>query len=61
MYLIYHVTLQDHVIKRSCDFTKGSSSLHVTILPGLVFIDIVIVDICNFLRDFTGPRVQMIV
>ena len=39
-YLICHVTLQDHFIKRSC------SSLYVTTLLGLVTIGIAVVKIC---------------
>ena len=34
-YLICYVTLQDHEIKRSCDFLEISSSLYVTTLPSL--------------------------
>ena len=47
-YSICHVTLQDHTVKGSCDFTEGSSTLHVTILPGLVAIDFVVVEIQGF-------------
>ena len=35
MYLICHVTLQDHV-KRFCDFNEGSFSFYRTTLPSLV-------------------------
>ena len=38
--LICYVTSQDHVIEGSCDFTSGSSSLHVTILPSLMVMSI---------------------
>ena len=34
----------DHVIKGSCDFMEGSSSLYKTTLPGLVAIGIVAVE-----------------
>ena len=34
-----------HTIKISCDFMEGSSRLYVTILQGLVAIDIVVVEI----------------
>ena len=42
-YLIYHVTLQDHEIKRFCDITEESSSIFRTILPSLVAIATVVV------------------
>ena len=42
-YLIYHVTLQDHVIKGSSDFMEKSSSWSVTTLSGLVAIDVDVV------------------
>ena len=42
MYLICNVTLQDQLIKESCDFVKGSSSLFVTILPSLMVMVIVV-------------------
>ena len=51
-----YVILQDQVIKRSCDFMEGSSSLHVTTLPGLVVIGILVVEICFYhvtSRDYT--------
>ena len=31
-----HLTLQDHVIKRFCDFIEGSPSLYRTNMPSLV-------------------------
>ena len=37
-YLICQVTLQDHVIKGSPDFTEGSSSLNIAI--GIVVMEI---------------------
>ena len=43
--LIFHVTLQDHVIKEPCDFMGGSSSLYIPNQPSLVVISIVVVDI----------------
>ena len=42
-YLIYHVTLKDHLIKGFCDFMEGSSSLYILTLLRLVAIDIVVV------------------
>ena len=44
-YIIYQVTLQDHMIKKFCDFIEGSSSLYRTILPSLIAIVIVVVEI----------------
>ena len=44
IYLICQVTLQDYVIKRSCDFTEKRSSLHVTPLPSLAALAIVVVE-----------------
>ena len=38
--------MEDYVIKESCDFMEGSSSLYVTTLPDIVAIDIVVVEIC---------------
>ena len=38
MVLVYHLILQDHVIKGSCDFMGKSLSRYVTILPSLVAI-----------------------
>ena len=35
-YLICHATLQDNVIKASCDFMEGSSSFYITTPSGLV-------------------------
>ena len=43
--LVFHVTLQDHVIKGPCDFMDRSSSLYIPTLPSLVTINIVVVDI----------------
>ena len=43
--LIFHVTLQDHVIKELCEFMEGSSSLHIPTLPSLAATRIMIVDI----------------
>ena len=37
-----------HVIKGSCDFMEGSSSLYVTTLPGLAAINIVVMEIKCF-------------
>ena len=44
-HLICHVNLQDHVIKGSCDFMEGNSSLCVTVLSNLVAVNIVAVEI----------------
>ena len=41
-YLIFQVTLQDHMIKGSCGFMEGSSSLCVTTQPSLKEIVIVV-------------------
>ena len=53
MYLICHVTLQDHVIKGSTDFMEGSSSLNVTSLPGLVAKDCGIGNVFNLSHGLT--------
>ena len=44
-YLICHMTSQNHVILGSSNFMSGRFSLHVTILPSLVAIGIVLVEI----------------
>ena len=44
-YSICHVTSQDLIIKGSCNFMDGSSSLNVTSVPILVAIGIVVVEI----------------
>ena len=44
-YIICDVILQDHVIKGSCDYIEGSSSLYVTALLSLVPVVIVVVEI----------------
>ena len=44
MILVCHVILQDHVIKRSCDFMDRSPSRKVTILPSLVAIGTLVVE-----------------
>ena len=46
---MFHVTLQDHVIKESGDFMKGNSSLYLNTLSKLTVIDIVLMDIQLFL------------
>lgn len=46
MYLLCHVTSQDHVIKGLYYFIGGSSFWYVNTLPSLVTICIVIVEIC---------------
>ena len=45
MVLICHVTSQNHVIKRSCDFMCRSLSRQVTILQVLVAIGTVVVEV----------------
>ena len=45
-YFICHVIfLQNHMIEGSCNSMSGNSSLHVTTLPSLVAINIVIVEV----------------
>ena len=62
MYLICHVTSQDHLIEGSCKFMGGSSSLYVTTLTSSEAIGSTIVEmflICHLtLRDhmFKGLR-----
>ena len=53
----------DHVIKGSCEFMEGSSSLYITTLPGLVAKGIVVMEINVFdlLHDLTWPCVQRVV
>ena len=46
MYFICHMTLQDHVIKGSCDLKEASYLLYVTTMPGLVATAIVVVKTC---------------
>ena len=55
--LVWHVTLQDHLIKGSCDFMKGSPSLYVTILPSLVTIGD---NIFKLSCDLVRPRDQRV-
>ena len=45
MVFVYHVTLQDHMIKALYDFMIRSLSRYITILASLVAIDIVVVEI----------------
>ena len=45
MYLIYHITLLDQVIKGSFGFTERKSSLYVYSLPGFSVIIIVVAEI----------------
>ena len=45
MYLICHLTSQDHLIEESFEFLCGRSSQYDTILTGLVTTGIVIVEI----------------
>ena len=43
--VIFYVTLQEYVIKWSCDCMEGSSSMHIPTFPCLVSIGIMVVDI----------------
>ena len=52
-YLIFHVTLQDHVIKGSCDFMEGSSSLYATTARSGGYKQCGGGDVFNSSRDFT--------
>ena len=45
MYLIYHATSHDHLIKEPWEILGGSSLQYVTTLISLVTINIVIVEI----------------
>ena len=45
MNLVYHVILQDDVIKVPCDFMGGSPSWYVTTPPSLVAMGTVVVEI----------------
>ena len=45
MVFVFHVTLQDHMIKALYDFMIRSLSRYITILAGSVAIDIVVVEI----------------
>ena len=54
-FLICHVTLQSNVIEGSCNFTTGDS-LHLTTLPSLVAIGVVIVYIFVLSRDLERSR-----
>ena len=51
-----------YIIKGSCDFMEGSSSLYVIILPGLVTIGIAVVEkiFFNLSRAPTWPCFQMV-
>ena len=44
MYLIFQVSLQEHLIKGSDNFIQVSSSLYLITLLGLVAISIVVVE-----------------
>ena len=43
-YLTCHMTLQDYMIKGSCEFIKGNFFLHVTTILGLVLAGIAVVE-----------------
>ena len=52
-YLLCHVTSQNPVIEGSNRFMSGSSSWHVTTLPSLVAIGIVVVEmflVCHVIK-----------
>ena len=54
MYSICHVTLQNHVIEGSSNFTSESSSWYVTTLPSLAAIGIVVVEmflVCHVIKQ----------
>ena len=40
------MTLQDYMIKGSCEFIKGNFPLYVTTILGLVVAGIAVVEIC---------------
>ena len=44
-YLVFHVILQDHVIKGLCKFMEGNSSMYIPTLPSLVVTSIVVLGI----------------
>ena len=48
MIFVCDVTLQDHVIKGSCDFIDGSTFWQVATLPSLVATGIVVMEIYCF-------------
>ena len=48
--LIFHMTLQDHVIKEPSDFMEGSSSLCAPILLSLVVMGVVVAEKCHFYK-----------
>ena len=48
MYLIFHVTLHDHLIEESSEFIDGWALWYDTTLISLVTITIVIVKICFY-------------
>ena len=45
MVFVFHVTLQDHVIKAVCGLMTKSHLSYVTILPSLVAIGIMVVEL----------------
>ena len=50
MDLVCHVVLQDHVIKRSCDFIGKTHQGQLTFLPRLLVIGTLVVEmllVCN--------------
>ena len=62
---IFHVNLQDRVIKDPCDFIKESFFLYIPTLLSLLVIDIVVVDIWiyndfNLSRDIARQRDYMV-
>ena len=56
MYLICHVTLQDHLIQGSCKFIGGSSLQYITMLASLMTIDIVIAEIKFLICHVTSRK-----
>ena len=59
--LLFHATLQNHVINRPCGFMKARSSFYIPSLPSLVAISIMLVEIkwFNLSRDFATTADQL--
>ena len=55
IFLIYHIVLQDHLIKGSSDFMARSLLKEVITMPSLVAVDIAVVSMsCDFLRPHSS-------
>ena len=48
MVLVFHIILEEHIIKRLCNFAAKSTSRQVTILPSMVTINTVVAEIYWF-------------